>query len=110
MKNRNADGIQSHADFLKELRVLVTDAEALLAGVSEEGGKQEFTTLRDRFDTAQQRAGQIYTDTKKKVVAGAKRADEAIRANPYQSLFLALGAGLLIGAVVGRRSRSTSSE
>jgi ElaB/YqjD/DUF883 family membrane-anchored ribosome-binding protein len=38
-----------------------------------------------------------------KAIAGAKAADHAIREHPYESLGLALGMGLLVGVLVGRR-------
>jgi len=47
----------------------------------------------------------MYDSTKKKVAAGAKYTDTAIRDNPYQSIAVALGVGVLLGLVVGRRSR-----
>ncbi|MBL9200173.1 MAG: DUF883 family protein, partial [Opitutaceae bacterium] len=35
----------------------------------------------------------------------AKCTDSAIREHPYQALAIALGAGLLVGVLLGRRSR-----
>jgi ElaB/YqjD/DUF883 family membrane-anchored ribosome-binding protein len=61
--------------------------------------------LRTRFDAAQERFTDIYEGAKKKVVAGAKCTDAAIRANPYQSLAIAAGVGLLVGVLLGRRSK-----
>ena len=49
--------------------------------------------------------GELYDGAKKKVVAGAKYTDTAIRENPYQALAIALGVGVLIGVLVGRRTK-----
>ena len=59
--------------------------------------------LRSRFEAAQERFGDFCVDAKKKIISGAKRTDEVIRSNPYQSLAIALGVGLLLGVVVARR-------
>ena len=63
------------------------------------------SALRTRFDAAQERFADLYEGAKKKVVAGAKCTDAAIRANPYQSLAIAAGVGLLVGVLLGRRSK-----
>jgi len=62
-------------------------------------------SLRGRFDAAQERFADLYQGTRKKIAAGAKCADAAIRANPYQSLAIAAGAGLLLGVLLGRRTK-----
>ena len=35
----------------------------------------------------------------------AQCTDQAIRANPYQSLAIAAGVGILVGVLIGRRSK-----
>ena len=40
----------------------------------------------------------------RKVVAGARATDETIRAHPYESLAIALGVGVLLGALIRRNS------
>jgi len=47
---------------------------------------------------AQERLTDLYDSAKEKVTEGARRTDEAIRAHPYESLAIALGVGVLIGA------------
>jgi len=61
--------------------------------------------LRTRFDAAQERLGVMYEGAKQRVVAGAKCTDQTIRANPYQSLAIAAGVGMLMGVLLGRRSK-----
>jgi len=70
-----------------------------------EHSEDAMSALRSRFDAAQERVSELYAGAKKKVVAGAKCTDEAIRANPYQSLAIAAGVGLLVGVLLGRRSK-----
>ena len=70
-----------------------------------EHSAEALSNLRARFGAAQERFADVYEGAKKKVVAGAKCTDEAIRANPYEALAIALGAGLLAGVLLGRRSK-----
>jgi ElaB/YqjD/DUF883 family membrane-anchored ribosome-binding protein len=104
MKNRNAPEPQTPADLLNDLRTLVLEAEKMMeSSVSEHTG-DAMNALRTRYAAAQERVGELYTSARKNVVAGAKYTDETIRANPYQSIAIAAGVGLLIGVLVGRRS------
>ena len=105
MKNRNISEAQKPEALLNDLRALVTEAEKMLSGAPDADGAEAVTTLRARFEAAQERFGDLYASAKKNVTAGAKYTDHAIRANPYQSLAIALGAGLLIGVLLGRRSK-----
>lgn len=88
-----------------ELRALVSDAEKMMGDSITEHSEDAISALRTRFDAAQERMGELYEGARKKVVAGAKYTDEAIRANPYQSLAIAAGVGLLIGVLLGRRTK-----
>ena len=105
MKNRTATTAQTPAALLNDLRALVTEAEKVLNDAPHADGAEAVTTLRARFDAAQERFADLYASAKKNVTAGAKYTDDAIRANPYHSLAIALGAGLLIGVLIGRRSK-----
>ncbi|MEO6002679.1 MAG: hypothetical protein ABIZ04_18210 [Opitutus sp.] len=95
-------------DVLNELRALVSEAERII-GQSPEGSchyDAALAALRERFEAAQERLSTVYQGTKRKVVDSAKYADETIRDNPYQSLAIALGIGLVTGVIIGRRSNS----
>jgi ElaB/YqjD/DUF883 family membrane-anchored ribosome-binding protein len=104
MKN-NDNAAQTPKELLNDLQTLVTEAEALIAGSATEHSADAFDSLRSRFSAAQERFTDAYTGARKKVIAGAKYTDETIRANPYQSLAIAAGVGLLIGVLAGRRSK-----
>ncbi|HXA14783.1 MAG TPA: hypothetical protein VNW23_06610 [Opitutaceae bacterium] len=104
MKNNN-DAVQSPKELLNELQTLVTEAEAMIAGAVTEQSSDAFDSLRSRFGAAQERFTDAYAGARKKVIAGAKYTDETIRANPYQSLAIAAGVGLIIGVLAGRSSK-----
>jgi ElaB/YqjD/DUF883 family membrane-anchored ribosome-binding protein len=102
MKN-NKQSAQSPQDILDELHSLVADAEKMVGDSISEHSEEAIGALRSRYEAAQERLSEVYDRTKKKVVAGAKYADETIRENPYQSVAVAAGVGLLVGLLIGRR-------
>jgi ElaB/YqjD/DUF883 family membrane-anchored ribosome-binding protein len=105
MKNRIHTPAQTPADLLTDLRNLVVEAEKMAASSVTEHSREAFEAVRDRFEAAQERLTDLYDDTSKKVVAGARYTDELIREKPYQALAVAAGVGLLVGLLVGRRSQ-----
>lgn len=101
MKRNHDVTIQSPETLLHDLKALVAEAEKMVADSVDDG--DAIGNLRERFAAAQERLGHIYVDAKNKITTGAKRTDEAIRSNPYQSLAVALGVGVLLGVVIARR-------
>jgi len=101
----NKDTAHTPKELLHDLQALVTEAETLITDSASEQSGEVVENLRARFSAAQERFSELYEGAKKKVVAGAKCTDETIRANPYQSIAIAAGVGLLIGVLVGRRSK-----
>jgi ElaB/YqjD/DUF883 family membrane-anchored ribosome-binding protein len=96
---------QTPEDLLNDLRSLVAEAEKMLGDSIGERAADAVTTLRARFDAAHERFTDLYENAKDRVVDSAKRTDKVIRTNPYQSIAVAAGVGLLIGVLVGRRGR-----
>ena len=93
------------AELLKELQTLVVEAEHMMAASLSEHSTEAMEKLRQRFGAAQARLSEFGDGAKRRVVDGAKCTDAAIRANPYQSLAIAVGVGLLFGVLVGRRTK-----
>ena len=88
--------------LLHELKSIVHQAEELLKGEAGElnGKNQEAVgKLSAALDTAKA----TYLKVQEKTIAGAKRTDTLIRDNPYQSLGIALGVGVLVGYLVARK-------
>lgn len=110
MKTESDRTTQTPEDVLNELRSLVTEAEKLLGQTPGTacGCDATLDALRERVGAAQERAAELFQQGKRKVVDGAKYADATIRDNPYQSLAVALGVGLLAGVLLGRRWNSPS--
>jgi ElaB/YqjD/DUF883 family membrane-anchored ribosome-binding protein len=101
----NKTTTQTPQELLDDLRALVTEVETIAGTTLTEHSEDAISALRSRFGAAQERFTEFYGDVRKKAIAGAKYTDEAIRANPYQSLAIAAGVGLLFGMLVGRRSK-----
>ena len=104
MKN-NKQTAQSPKDLLDELRTLVSDAEKMVGDTVDENSEQVMGALRQRYEAAQERLGEVYENARKKITQGAKYTDETIRENPYQSIAVAAGLGLLVGVLLGRRGK-----
>ena len=91
---------------LGDLKILARDAEDLLkatAGDLGEKVKEARARLTDALAAAKATCADLQTQT---IVAGKKAAqqvDTAVRDNPYQSIGIAFGLGVLIGVLVARR-------
>jgi ElaB/YqjD/DUF883 family membrane-anchored ribosome-binding protein len=91
---------------MADLKTLASDAEDLLkatAGDVSEKAKE----ARNRVNAALTRAKSTYADLQEhgleSAKAAARKADDTIRAHPYESLGVAFGIGILIGALLRRR-------
>ncbi|HUG13302.1 MAG TPA: hypothetical protein VMM36_19965 [Opitutaceae bacterium] len=104
MKN-DKDILYTPAELFTEMQALVAEAQAMMADTVSEHAADGLEALRVRFAAVQERFTEAYAQGRKRVIAGAKCTDEAIRANPYQALAIAAGVSLLIGVLVGRRTR-----
>jgi ElaB/YqjD/DUF883 family membrane-anchored ribosome-binding protein len=103
MKN-NKETAHTPKELFTEMQALVAEAQSMMADSVSEHSSDAVHALRARFEHAQERFTDAYTDARKKVIAGAKSTDAAIRENPYQSMAIAVGVGLLAGILLGRRS------
>ena len=102
MKN-NTETTHTPKELFTEMQALVAEAQAMMADSVSEHTTDAVDALRSRFEAAQERFNEVYASARNKVVAGAKSTDVAIRANPYQSVAIAAGVGLLVGVLIGRR-------
>lgn len=104
MKKENTN-TNTPKELLADLQSLVAEAQTMMTDSLSEHSADAINNLRERLAAAQERLGEVYDGAKKRVVAGAKFTDEAIRENPYQALAIAAGVGLLVGVLLGRRNR-----
>lgn len=104
MKN-NKDTTHTPKELFNEMQALVAEAQSMMAESVSEHTADAVDALRARFEQAQERFADAYAATRKQVIAGAKYTDATIRENPYQAIAIAAGAGLLLGILLGRRSK-----
>lgn len=103
MQARTADEIEESTEkLLLDLKAVVHDGEELLrAGVNELSDRG--LAARERLAAALEVAKETGRRLQERTVAGAKATDHFIRENPYQSIGIAFGLGLLFGVLVNRR-------
>jgi ElaB/YqjD/DUF883 family membrane-anchored ribosome-binding protein len=87
---------------IEELKDLIREAEAALGS---SGSDEQIDELRERLREAISSGQSMIANLTDTVRDQAKRADGAIRANPYQSLGIAAGVGLVAGYLLSRRSK-----
>jgi ElaB/YqjD/DUF883 family membrane-anchored ribosome-binding protein len=91
---------------LADLQALVRDAEALLhatADSASEAVKQARERMTDAVKRAKERYAELQEQGLESARAAARSADETIRNHPYESIGLAFGAGILLGALLRRK-------
>ncbi len=103
MESRSSEEIEESTEkLLEDLKAVVNDGEELLrAGVqdlSERG-----LAARERLAAALEVAKETRRRLQERAVAGAQATDRLIRENPYQSIGIAFGVGILFGILVTRR-------
>lgn len=103
MKNRN-DVLTSESpeQLVSNLRTLLSEAERMVGNSAGEPAADKIEELRAGIANAQARIQELYGTAREKITTGAKHADEAIRSHPYESLAVALGVGVLLGALLRR--------
>jgi ElaB/YqjD/DUF883 family membrane-anchored ribosome-binding protein len=105
MKNRNdTSTAETPEQLIEHISRLMSEAEAMITGPVTDQAGGRLAEIRNRLESARERLTDAYGQARKQVVAGAKYTDETIRTHPYQSLAIALGVGVLLGALIRRGS------
>jgi ElaB/YqjD/DUF883 family membrane-anchored ribosome-binding protein len=97
-KNLSSEEVSTEK-LVEDLLMLVQDAEELVKATGAniaDASKQELMTALERVKS---RAEQM----KERAVAGARATDRVIRDNPYRSLAVVFGLGMIAGMIVNRR-------
>ena len=103
MKTRSSAAEETPAELVANLRSLIAEAEKTLGEEITEAAGEKLGDLHGKIEEVQARIKEYYGVAREKVVAGAKQADATIRSHPYESLAVALGVGVLIGALIRRK-------
>ena len=85
-----------------DAHTLVEDAEALLE-VTREIVDDKVKAARSQLTETIERSREFYSGLQDKALRGARMTDKTIHDHPYQTAFVALGVGALLGLLCGRR-------
>ena len=105
----NADATPNQVttdQLLTDLKTVMNDAEALLRATSAQTG-EKIQEVRARAEEslrqAKARLGSIEEEALRRAREVADATDEYVRENPWQSVGIAAGVGLLLGLLLARR-------
>ncbi|MBU6400801.1 MAG: DUF883 family protein, partial [Verrucomicrobia bacterium] len=90
------------ANVMTNLRNVVEGAEDLLNATADQTAPKH-SQARERLRTALESAKGACQRMQENAAAAAKTADRVIRDHPYESIGVAFGVGLLIGALIARK-------
>jgi|SRR5687767_14478513 ElaB/YqjD/DUF883 family membrane-anchored ribosome-binding protein len=92
--------------LVADLKTVVEDAEALLKATSTLTG-EKLQEVRARAEESLRQAKVRLTEVEEEAMRRAKEiadaADEYVRENPWQSVGIAAGIGLVLGLLISRR-------
>ena len=92
-------------ELIRNIQKLMAEVEEVIAN-SGDVVKGEATSrleeLQNRLSSASDAMAGMYRTARRRVVDGAQVADETIRSHPYESLAVALGLGVVLGALLRR--------
>jgi ElaB/YqjD/DUF883 family membrane-anchored ribosome-binding protein len=97
-----SENVVSTGKLKQDVHTVIEDAEALLGATADQAGER-VKELRGRLATALERTRATCCDLEAKAAEQAKKADHVIREHPYESIGIALGIGLLVGWMLGRK-------
>jgi ElaB/YqjD/DUF883 family membrane-anchored ribosome-binding protein len=91
---------------MADMRALARDAESLLKATADDVSEKA-KEARARLMSAVDKAKATYEDMQTQGIESARmaavKADQTIRAHPYESLGIAFGIGVLLGALMRRK-------
>jgi ElaB/YqjD/DUF883 family membrane-anchored ribosome-binding protein len=85
-------------DLTKDAKGAIRDIQESAKETASEWGEK----IKAASQTAKDKAQAAYQVSREKTIAGAQATDRAIRENPYASLGIAFGCGVLIGWLITR--------
>jgi|SRR4051812_10546988 len=103
METRTTEDIEDSTEkLLQDLKAVVNDGEELLRAGANELSERGMAA-RERLTAALEVAKDTQRKLQERAMAGAKATDRIIRENPYQSIGVAFGIGMLIGVLINRK-------
>lgn len=92
--------------LISDFKVVIADAEALLKASADHGG-EKVAELRSKtvesINHLKSRLGDAENEVVERTKAAAKSTDMYVHENPWKSIGVAAGVGLVLGFLFGRR-------
>ncbi|MDP2026530.1 MAG: DUF883 family protein [Pseudomonadota bacterium] len=96
----------SKDQLIADLKVVVNDAEALIKATANQGG-EALAAVRAKAEESLAIAKDKLADTQAALLerskAAARATDDYVHENPWRSVGVAAGIGLVVGLLIGRR-------
>jgi len=92
--------------LVADMKVVIADAEELLKATASAAGDRVSaarTRMEDSLRTARVKLAEAQEVMVDKAKAAARATDDYVHANPWRSVGIAAGAGLVIGMLISRR-------
>lgn len=92
--------------LIRDFKVVVTDAEALLKATVGQGGETMAATrtkVLESLAVAKEKMIDAEAALMAKTKAAAKATDEYVHIHPWQSMGIAASIGVVVGLLIGRR-------
>jgi len=100
------DKAVSRDKLVQDLKIVISDAEELLRATASTAG-EKVVAAREKVQESLQRAKVKLAEVEDVIIDSGKQAaratDEYVRDNPWQSVGIAAGVGLLVGLLLARR-------
>lgn len=100
MSSRNSTAVASNT--IDELRTLILEAEQALSNAGD-AADEKLVEIKDRLQGAMDASKSTINRWRRATVDQARRADDVVRSHPYESIGIALAAGLVLGYALSSR-------
>jgi len=97
---------QSRDKLMADLKVVIRDAEELLANTGQQAG-EGFKFAKERFEDSLQSAKAELANAQEVVIAKSKEAalttDQYVKAHPWQAVGMGAAMGVILGFLISRK-------
>jgi ElaB/YqjD/DUF883 family membrane-anchored ribosome-binding protein len=92
--------------LIKDFHAVISDAEELLKATANQTGERIGAArerVEERLRETKERLAEVQDDVLARSKAAARRTDEYVHDNPWQSIGVAAAVGFLLGMLISRR-------
>jgi ElaB/YqjD/DUF883 family membrane-anchored ribosome-binding protein len=92
--------------FVQDMKLVISDAEELLRATASQAGEQISVArerIKDSLHDAKVKLAEADAVVRERARQAARYTDDYVHENPWRSIGVAAGIGLLLGLMLGRR-------